>query len=185
MTNFPQLHTQRLLLRRFQATDAKDVQKYAGAYEVAEMTLNIPHPYLDGMARAWMDSHQQDFELGRSVVFALVSRSSNQLVGTVGLILEKRFNRAELGYWIGKPFWGQGFATEASTAVLQYGFNELKLNRIFATHMTRNPASGRVLEKIGMTHEGTLRQHALKWDSYVDLAAYGILHEAWQELNES
>lgn len=152
---------------------------------MAEMTLNIPYPYLDGMAETWMDSHQQDFELGRSVVFALVNRSSHQLVGTVGLMIEKRFHRAELGYWVGKPFWGQGYATEASFAVIHYGFKEVGLNRIFATHMTRNPASGRVMEKLGMQYEGTLKQHALKWDTYVDLAAYGILHEDWLKLNES
>jgi RimJ/RimL family protein N-acetyltransferase len=111
----------------------------------------------------------------------LIDFQSEKLVGAVGLTITKRFSRAELGYWVGKPFWGKGFATEASRAVLKYGFEGLQLNKIYATHMTRNPASGKVMQKIGMDQEGLLKQHALKWDQYLDLAAYGILSTTWRQ----
>ncbi len=179
MKKYPEITTDRLLLRGFQAHDALEIQKLAGAFEVAEMTLNIPHPYLDGMAETWMENHQKNFESGEGVVFAMIDLKSGMLVGAVGLTVTPRFKRAELGYWIGKPFWGRGFATEASKAVLAYGFEEMQLNKIHASHMMRNPASGRVMQKIGMEHEGVLKQHALKWDQFVDLAIYGILASTW------
>lgn len=185
MSNYPKLKTKRLLLRGFQLSDAAAVQKLAGAHEVAEMTLNIPHPYENGMAEAWISTHQKEFETGLTVVFALTLHESHDLIGAMGLIITQRFNRAELGYWVGKPYWGQGFATEAAVEVLRYGFQILKLNKICATHMTSNPASGKVMQKIGMESEGLLKQHALKWDQYVDLATYGILAENWHLSHES
>jgi len=181
MQNYPELQTRRLILRGFRETDAPTVQTLAGAVEVAKMTLNIPHPYADGMAESWIATHQQELASGTGVVFALVRRKDQQLVGALGLVITSHFSRAELGYWIGKPFWGQGLATEAAREVLRFGFQDLQLNKIHASHMTRNPASGRVMQKIGMQQEGLLKQHALKWDQFVDLAIYGILAETWRQ----
>ncbi len=179
MKEYPELATERLSLRGFHAADAHDIQKLAGSYAVAEMTLNIPHPYSDGMAESWMAGHQLDFESGAGVVFAMIDSQSRNLIGAVGLRVTKRFSRAELGYWVGKPYWGKGYATEASEALIRYGFKEMQLNKICATHMTRNPASGRVMQKIGMEQEGILKQHALKWDQFVDMVAYGLLATTW------
>ena len=179
MKKYPEIKTERLLLRGFQPSDAAAVQELAGVYEVAEMTLNIPHPYLDGMAETWIETHQEDFESGGGVVFAMIDQKSKLLMGAAGLIVTPRFNRAELGYWVGKPYWDQGYATEASKALLKYGFETMQLNKIHASHMTRNPSSGRVMQKIGMESEGILKQHALKWDEFVDLAVYGILASSW------
>ncbi len=71
---------------------------------------------------------------------------TDELIGAIGLTLSKKYDHAEMGYWIGVPFWGKGYCTEAAKIVLQYGFEELKLNRIFAHHMTNNPASGKVMD---------------------------------------
>ncbi|MBC8376707.1 MAG: GNAT family N-acetyltransferase [FCB group bacterium] len=180
MKKYPEIKLERLMLRGFLPTDAPKIQELAGAFEIAEMTLNIPHPYLDGMAETWMNSHQSEFNSGSGVVFAMIELYSGKLVGAVGLTVMQRFNRAELGYWVGKPFWGNGYATEASKALLKYGFETLQLNKIHASHMTRNPASGRVMQKIGMEPEGVLKQHALKWDKFVDMAVYGKLSSTWQ-----
>jgi len=176
---YPELSTERLTLRKFRVSDASTVETLAGSRDVAEMTLNIPHPYEAGLAEEWFQSHQDDFEKGEGIVFAIVLKDSLELIGAMGLIFTRRFNRAELGYWIGKPYWGRGYATEAAKELLRYGFEECGLNRIYATHMTRNPASGRVMEKIGMEQEGKLKEHALKWDEYVDMAIYGILKDDW------
>ncbi len=181
MNQYPEIHCDRLLLRAFSNEDASHVQELAGTIEIAEMTLNIPHPYLDGMAESWIKDHQKNFESGTSLVFAIVEKTNEKLVGAIGLTLTPRFSRAELGYWIGKPYWGLGYATEASLAVLRYGFEKMKLNKIYASHMTRNPASGRVMQKIGMEKEGVLKQHALKWDQFVDMATYGILASTWHK----
>jgi len=179
MKTRPTIETKRLLLRSFELSDAKAVQSLAGDRAIADATLNIPHPYEDGMAEEWISSHQLKFEAGELSNFAIVLRTSGELIGAVGLRITPRFDRAELGYWIGTPYWNNGYCTEAGRTVLQYGFSVLKLNRIHASHLTRNPASGRVMQKLGMVHEGCARQHAKRWDRFEDLELYGILKEQW------
>ena len=181
MKQRPTLHTQRLILRPFEMADARDVQRLAGDHAIADTTLNIPHPYEDGMAEQWIATHQPQFEAGEQATFAIVLQATSELVGAIGLVINRRFDRAELGYWIGRPYWNQDYCTEAGRAVLSYGFTELNLNRIHAYHLSRNPASGRVMEKLGMTREGLLRQHAKKWGKYEDLVEYGLLREDWLE----
>jgi RimJ/RimL family protein N-acetyltransferase len=172
--NVPVLRTRRLTLRPFSAADAPAVQAFASAREIALNTLLIPHPYPDGAAAAWIATHSADFENDRIHHFAI---DDGQLTGTIGLVMKEQ-GIAEIGYWIAVPYWGRGYATEAAAEVVRYGFEERNLQRVFACHFTRNPASGRVLRKIGMTYEGTLRQHVRKWDEYVDVAFYGVLrHE--------
>ncbi len=75
------------------------------------------------------------------------------------------------------PYWGQGFATEASRAVVRFGLETLGLNRLYAHHMARNPASGRVLERIGMQREGVLRRRVRKWGRFEDVVIYALLRE--------
>ena len=133
-------------------------------------------PSLQGWdGRRWIRSHAQDYAKGEGISLAITLRLTKTLAGAVGLTISREHDRAELGYWVGKEFWGKGFATEAAKALLTFGFQSLGLNRINARHLTRNPASGRVLVKIGMRHEGTLRQHVKKWGVFEDAKIYGIL----------
>jgi ribosomal-protein-alanine N-acetyltransferase len=177
MPPYPTLQTARLILRPFQLSDAADVQRLAGAPEVASTTLNIPHPYKDGMAEEWIARHQEQFDNGQMVHFAVTLKPQGTLTGAVGLEINARHERAEMGYWIGVPYWGNGYCTEAARAVLRYGFEVLKLHRIFASHFPRNPPSGRVMEKIGMKQEGLLRGHVKKQDRFEDYVVYGLLRE--------
>jgi [ribosomal protein S5]-alanine N-acetyltransferase len=177
MKQRPSLKTKRLILRPFTLMDAPSVQKLAGEIEIASTTLNIPHPYENGVAEAWIQTHQERFEKQESVDFAIVLHESGGLIGAIGLVISVVHSRAEMGYWIGKPFWGRGYCTEAAKAVIDYGFAKLKLHRIYAFHFSRNPASGRVLQKVGMRMEGHLRQHVLKWGAFEDLEHYGILKQ--------
>lgn len=178
---YPERTTERLILRGFRISDADQVQKLAGSREVARSTLNIPHPYEDGMAEEWIDTHEADFESGKSVIFAICLKESGDLAGAIGLGISASHKQAELGYWIADSHWGQGLATEAAMEVLAYGFSELKLNRIHAHHMTDNPGSGKVMQKLGMDFEGTLKKHVTKWGQNKDLAMYGILRNNWLE----
>ncbi len=175
MKKRPTLHTERLILRPFSPQDALDVQNLAGERAIAATTLSIPHPYEDGMAEEWIGHHQVRFDSGESVVFAITLREGGALIGAIGFELQKEHSRAEMGYWVGVPYWNQGYCTEAAREMLRYGFKELGLNRITATYFQGNPASGRVMQKIGMQHEGTLRQHVRKWGEYKDLEFYAIL----------
>jgi len=174
------LFSKRLVLRPFDAGDATTVQQLAGAREIADTTLNIPHPYEDGMAEQWIADRQGSFRAGTHAVFAITKRASDQLIGAIGLTIDEAIKKAELGYWVGLPFWNKGYATEAAIRLVAYGFEDLALNRIAAQHLARNPASGRVMQKLGMSHEGTLRQGTMKWGKFEDLEVYAILSSDWQ-----
>jgi len=172
------LRTERLVLRPFVLTDATTVQRLAGAREIADTTLTIPHPYLAGMAEAWIATHRDAWQQQERGTFAITTENDG-VIGAIGLHFRPVHRRAELGYWIGRPFWNHGFATEAARAVIRFGFEALELNRIHASHLTRNPASGRVLLKAGMQFEGTLRQHVIRWNRSEDLAEYAILRDSF------
>ncbi len=113
----PTLETQRLILRPFTIEDAPVMQRLAGAREIAAMTLTIPHPYEGGMAEQWISSHQEKYEKGE-VNFAIVIREEMLLCGAIGLGVNKMHVNAELGYWVGVPYWGRGYCTEAAKMIL-------------------------------------------------------------------
>ncbi len=183
MSNQPQLRTERLLLRPFTPKDAPTVQKLAGSKAIADTTLNIPYPYPNGLAESWIGSHAPRFRNGRGAIYAITLPENPLVIGSIGLVTIPDHQRAEMGYWLGQPYWGQGYMTEAARELLRYGFTELGLNRIYATHFSRNPASGRVMQKIGMQYEGTLRQHIAKWSQFEDLKMYGILKDEFNLRN--
>jgi RimJ/RimL family protein N-acetyltransferase len=174
MADLPTIETGRLILRPFTIDDAPEIQRLAGDPLIADTTLLIPHPYPDGVAEDWIVTHRPSFETGEGVVFAITAREDGTLLGAIGLSIEAAHERAEMGYWIGRPYWNRGYATEAAAAVLDYGFNVLRLNRIHAHHFARNPASGRVLASIGMKAEGTAPEHVKKGDRFEDLILYGL-----------
>jgi len=171
----PILETARLILRPYTEDDIADLMPLIGAREVAVNTLRIPYPYTEQDAREFIATTQS----GNLVRRAVTLRSDARLIGGVGLNTDERHHHAELGYWLGVPFWGQGYATEAARAMVQYGFGHLRLNRIFATHFGHNPASGRVLQKLGMRYEGCQRAHYRKFDQFADSELYGILRSEW------
>ncbi|UCD75206.1 MAG: GNAT family N-acetyltransferase [Phycisphaerales bacterium] len=175
MPGQPTIQTERLILRPFTTDDAADCQRLAGDKDIAATTILIPHPYPDGAAEEWIATHQETFEKGEAVIFAITLRDGGDFIGAVGLTITARHHHAELGYWVGKPYWSQGYCTEAARAMLDYAFNTLNLNRVHAHHFASNAASGKVMEKIGMQYEGLCREHILKWGGYVDIRLYGIL----------
>ncbi len=184
MKQRPTLETKRLILRPFELSDAKEVQRLAGDRAIADTTLNIPHPYEDGMAEQWIATHHPMVDAGELCNFAIVIEHSEELVGGISLTIVPRFQRAELGYWIGKPYWNNGYCSEAGRSVIDYGFGALNLNRIHASHFSRNPASERVLQKLGMVYEGRARQHVIRWGRFEDLELYSILKVEWEKNTE-
>lgn len=177
----PIIKTERLILRPFTLDDAPEIQRLAGDKDVASTTSDgeIPQP---NMAEQWIKVRQERVDRGESVEFAVIHTKRRVLIGIIHLSIQyKQDESMELGYWIGKPYWNQGYCTEAARAVLKYGFEILGLHRIFARHFARNPASGRILEKIGMIHEGTLREAFKKWSRFEDMEVYGILKSDYDE----
>lgn len=180
MKKFPTITTDRLLLRACTLADAPDIQRLAGERDIASTTLRIPHPYEDGMAEQWIATHQENFYSGEELSLGITLKPGGAMIGNIGLMFNRPHDNAEMGYWIGKPYWNQGYGTEAASAVLSYAFSTLGLNRVYASHFSRNPASGRILQKIGMIHEGRLRQQLKKWEVYEDLEHYGILKSEYR-----
>lgn len=175
MSDQPVLVTERLVLRPFRLDDAVRVRELANTREIADMTLNIPYPYPEGGAEKWIGSHPTSWSAGTGAVWAMTLPTDDQLVGAIGLRIEPEHRRAELGYWIGVPFWGRGYATEASRVVVAWGFDAADLHRISAHYLPGNTASRRVMEKIGMQEEGLLRALVWKDDRPLDLVARAIL----------
>jgi ribosomal-protein-alanine N-acetyltransferase len=172
---FTPLQTERLTLRPYEPSDIPTLVPLIGAREVAATTLRIAHPYAESDARDFIARAQEGWLSGSELRLGIFLRENGALCGGVGLRIEPDHRRAELGYWLGVPYWGNGYATEAASALMKYGFETLGLHRIFASHVTHNPASGRVLRKIGMRHEGCHRAHILKWGEFLDLEMYGML----------
>ncbi|MHC1769402.1 MAG: GNAT family N-acetyltransferase [Verrucomicrobiia bacterium] len=180
MESKPALKTERLILRPLTLEDAPVVQHLAGRREIADTTISIPHPYSAQQARDWISGHMEARAQLKGMVFGVELTRTNQLIGTIGLReIDQEHLKAEMGFWIGMDWWGNGYATEAARRLIRYGFQELGLNRIYAHHMVRNPASGRVLEKIGMQREGLLRQRVRKWGRFEDVFMLAILSQDW------
>lgn len=174
----PDLLTTRLRLRQFTVKDAPEVSRLGGDPAISKYTTEIPSPYDLKTVRSWIHGLPILRDQGTGLFYAVTLQDGGTLVGAIGLSgIEPRYRRARAGYWIGLPFWNRGYATEALQALIDYGFRERELNRIYSYCMTCNRASWRVLQKCGMELEGTLRQHIIKEDLYRDIAVLGILKE--------
>lgn len=183
----PVLETERLRLRPPRAGDAPRIQELAGDRLVAATTGNIPHPYPDGAAEKWISESPAGAVAGSAYTFVIAGLADDLLLGAVGLHPSTgeandptNPQRAELGYWVGVPYWGRGYVTEAALRVVAWGFEVLKLDRVYAVCLESNRGSSRVMEKIGMRHEGTLRHHLRKWGEVHDARMYGILRSEWE-----
>lgn len=174
MNNLPQIETERLILTELKADDIKDIVKYASNKNISDYTLNLPHPYSEQDAIYWINLAHQGLKTETNYIFAIRLKENNQFVGGIGLNVEKRFNRAEIGYWIAEPFWRKGMATEATKKIIDFGFDKLGLNKLTSSHLAKNPASGKVMQNSGMVKEGELKEHILKKTEYHDLILYGI-----------
>lgn len=178
MVKQPIIETDRLILRPFDILDSKRVQELAGHRKIAKTTLNIPYPYKDGMAEMWISTHIDSFNKKNEITYAVVKKDTNELIGAISLLTINRIHRkAELGYWIGVPYWRNGYCSEAANAIIKFGFKNINLNRIFGLAFENNIPSWRVMEKIGMKYEGTRRQDVIKEGIPLDLRSYSILKD--------
>ncbi len=174
-TPIPMLDTDRLRLRPFALDDAPVVRQLAGAWEVADPTLYIPHPYPEGAAEEWIGTHARDAAAGDAFTWALERRDDAALLGAISLGVGAYHHRGDLGYWLGVPFWNRGYTTEAARAVLAFGFGPLGLRRVQAGIFPRNAASMRVMEKVEMRREGLLRDYYRTGDGFEDAVMYAAV----------
>lgn len=175
------LESPRLLLRPFVMDDAARVCELAGEEKLARKLLAIPYPYKIEMAEEWISQHPQNIERQRAHDLAIIDKSNMEVIGAIGLLFELKHQRADLGYWVGLPYWGQGFCTEAAKLMLKLAFVQYGCNKVQASCFQSNPASASVLQKIGMKKEGLKREHFFHWGRFEDSLQFGILRSEWQQ----
>lgn len=177
-----QLTTARLWLRKPAAADVPFLVRYASHRSVSDNLLNVPHPYAEEDAVFWLNFVLQGWKTEERFVFAVAEKESGEFMGAIGLHPAAKHNAAEMGYWLGEPFWGAGFMTEAAAAVLRFGFEERNLHKIYATHFTDNPASGKVMVNNGMIREGEWKNHYKVGNVYKSVIQYRLLKDEWEAL---
>ena len=153
------LESERLLLRPPEERDAKPLAMNANDYDIVRNTGRMPWPYVESDARAFIAHAREEKALGTEFIFVIVEKGQLSPMGGIGLRLKD--GAFELGYWLGKDFWGQGYATEAAARVLRFAFEELQAESVWAGWFFDNPASGRVLQKLGFRPAGSVRRYSI------------------------
>lgn len=178
----PVLETLALRLAPVTAADAGWLQGVMAKPEVNSTTLIVPTPCPPDFARYWVQDSLAKDASGRARTFCLFEKEGGRPVGSVFLLLNPDHDHAELGYFVDPTSWGKGYGSEAAEAVVRFAFQTLGLNRVFAVHFSENIASGRVMQKAGMSHEGRRRQHIRKNGDFIDIEQYGVLKVEWERL---
>jgi len=168
--------TKRLILRPFVLSDAEDVSRLCNNYNVHKSTLALPYPYTIENALSWISTHKENFDNDKFYDFAITDKETGTLYGCMGLSNNQRHRNGEAGYWIGEEFWGNGYASEALSAIIDFAFLHKGCYKVYARHYESNPASGRVMQKAGMVCEGKQVDQILKKDEYQTLVLYGIIN---------
>lgn len=177
------VRTERLVLRDLKESDWEAVHGYASDPEVVrymDWGPNTKEETDNFIQRAIANQKEQP---RRNYTLAIILRAEDTLIGSCGIHVSNPDNREGwLGYCLNRRFWGMGYATETALGLIEFGFTQLNLHRIFATCDPANTASARVLEKIGMQHEGHLRQHKWAKGAWRDSFLYAILDCEWKQL---
>ena len=172
------LETDRLLLKPYEMEFADDIYEVVKEKEIADTMVMIPHPYPRETMDQWIAYLQNSFEQGTAYEFALFLKETGRYIGNCGLVtISKTHKNAEVGYFIDVSQWGKGYATEACKKIIDYGFQEYQLNRIYSRCMVRNIGSRKVMEKSGMVWEGRHKQEILKGNVFEDIDYLAILAE--------
>lgn len=160
------IETARLRIRSYRDADLADLVALAGNWEIARWVGTIPHPYTEADGRDWIARVQENHATGRPRRFAIALKETDRLIGGVGLdgTTGDGSEEAALGYWVGKPYWGNGYAREAATAVINYGFETLDLETIRAYTDPDNAASQKVLLHCGLQIVGEIKLVARAYD---------------------
>jgi RimJ/RimL family protein N-acetyltransferase len=174
ITSFP------LVLRAFTPGDAARVVELCGDPAVALTTAAVPHPYPIEAATAWIASHRDACEAGIAWTYAITRAEDDALVGAIEARTSTEPELA-LGYWIGRAYWGRGYATTAVRAVIAMSFLGLETDALGARHLARNPASGRVLEKCGMTLSHR-EQQSHRGGAPEEMCYWAMTREQWSAL---
>lgn len=179
------LETKRLLLKPYEQEFADAIYSVVSQAEIADTMITIPHPYPKTLVNKWIAYLQLSAKQGTAFEFAVfLKEDPEKYIGNCGLVsISSSHQKAEIAYFIDKNEWGKGYATEVASFMLSYGFEVLGLERIYGHCMSRNPASRKVMEKVGLQFEGTLRHDIKKGEDFEDLDLLGMTRFDYEKLN--
>lgn len=172
-----------VVLRALRPADAPRVLELCGDWEVARMTALVPHPYLPGMAESWIAATEAEQATGTAFTYAITRGDDGLLVGAITLATSADGPNA-LGYWVGRPHWGNGYATAAARGLIALAFAQRGIDKLGAIHLARNPASGRVLAKCGMT-EVRRESRPHRGGSPEAFRVWSLRREAWANMTHA
>lgn len=175
------LETDRLILRPFKIEDAEEVfNNWASDDEVTKYLTWPTHSSVE-MSRSYMEFCINGYNEKNVYQWGMELKNSHELIGNISVVkIIDEIDSVELGWVIGRKWWGNGYTAEAAERLLEFFFTEVSVNRICAGHDIDNPNSGRVMQKIGMKYEGTLRQSGKNNQGIVNMANYSVLREEWR-----
>lgn len=174
----PTLETERLILRKLNMKDAVPIFQYASDPEVTKFMLWDTHKNIKDTFR-FIDYITEQYKKDEAAEWVVTLKENGSVIGTIGLSSLTRFLCCEIGYTLNRKYWGRGIMTEAASRVIRFAFEEMRVNRIEAMHLTGNDASGRVMQKLGMRYEGTLRKKVFTKGRYWDCLIYSILADEY------
>jgi len=177
-----EIATERLILRPINLADRARIMAAADRREIADTMISIPHPFLDQDAERYVRGRLGQMRRGHGMSLGIWTHGKPAFLGLVELrAINHEHALAELSYWLALAAWGRGYMGEAIGATLCLAFRDMGINRVHAYHMLRNPASGRVLARLGFREEGVLRQRVRKWGVFEDVVLQALLKEDWLE----
>lgn len=178
-----QIDTERLILRRFILDDDEAMLKYWIANEEMQALYVVPAYKTKDSVRELLNTYQDSYENSSYYRWAIILKESNECIGEVAYwTIDDANHFGEIGYCIGVEFQCRGFATEATKAVIKYGFTKINLHKIQICHMSINTPSNRVIEKVGCKYDGTLRDSFFMNGQYIDRVVHSILKSEYEQL---
>lgn len=173
----------RIKIRKLKLSDVQDIHENIKEKEITKWTINIPHPYPKEGAKSFIKSSHYRLRKKKGYDFGIVLKNTGKVIGGISLTnLDWENKNAEVGYWLGKKYWGKGLTTEAVKLILKFGFEKLKLHRIYAHLFEENIGSKRVLEKCGFKLEAIIRETRFRYNKWHNELTYGILKKEYENL---
>lgn len=179
MEIFPELQTERLILRKIRSSDIPALIRFCNNEKISDQIINIPYPYTEEDALRRLNFINDGFSNKDRYVFSITLKGVDKLIGEIGLHLDKNNNSAQFGYWVAETFWGKGIASEALSGILKFGFENLGLNKIYGTHYTHNIASAKVMLKNSMIKEAEMKEHYKVASEYRDIIQYRLTRKEY------
>jgi [ribosomal protein S5]-alanine N-acetyltransferase len=177
VVDLPTLRSARLILTPLADRHVRQFASIAAKHAIADTTISVPYPLTEDLAREWIAKTVSESRSGRAAHYCIgIGPAPDEMIGYAGLkAIDQNHGEGEISFWLDPDEWGQGYMTEAGDCLLEFGFDVLQLNRICAYHMVRNPASARVLARLGFRQEGRLRERVRKWGVYEDVLVWSRL----------